>query len=91
VRDESLLTLPEAVRRMTSLPADILGLEGRGRLQVGAFADIVIFDPEEVSDRATLEQPRRKALGIDAVLVNGRAVYRTGTLTGALPGRTLRR
>ncbi|HEX9723251.1 MAG TPA: amidohydrolase family protein [Vicinamibacteria bacterium] len=91
VRDESLVSLPEAVRRMTSLPADILGLESRGRLQVGAFADIVLFDPRKISDRATLEAPRRKALGIDAVLVNGRAVYRKGALTGALPGRTLRR
>ena len=68
MREESLLSLPEAVRRMTSLPADTLRLEGRGRLQVGAHADVVLFDSEEISDRATLEDPRRKATGVDTVL-----------------------
>jgi len=91
VREESLISLPEAVRRMTSLPADILGLEGRGRLDVGACADMVLFDKETVLDEATLEAPRLKARGVDTVLVNGRAVYRKGGLTGALPGQTVRR
>jgi len=91
VRKEGVLTLPEAVRRMTSLPASILGLENRGVLRVGAFADIVIFDPELIEDRATLEEPRLRAQGIEMVLVNGRAVYRAGALTGTLPGAALRR
>ena len=91
VRKEGLLTLSEAVRRMTSLPASILGLEDRGVLREGAFADVVIFDPELIEDRATLEQPRLRANGVELVLVNGRAVYRAGTLTGALPGVPLRR
>jgi N-acyl-D-amino-acid deacylase len=91
VRKEGLLTLPEAVRRMTSLPASILGLEDRGILREGAFADVVVFDPELVEDRATLEEPRLRAQGVEMVLVNGRAVYRAGTLTGALPGVALRR
>ena len=91
VREESLVSLPEAVRRMTSLPADILGLKGRGRLQVGAYADVVLFDSEDISDRATLEAPRRKALGVDTVLVNGCAVYRKGAATGTLPGQIVRR
>jgi N-acyl-D-aspartate/D-glutamate deacylase len=91
VRKDALLTLPEAVRRMTSLPASILGLGDRGVLREGAFADVVIFDPELIEDRATLEEPRLRALGVEMVLVNGRAVYRAGALTGALPGVALRR
>jgi N-acyl-D-aspartate/D-glutamate deacylase len=90
VRRERLLTLPEAVRRMTSLPASILGLEDRGVLRGGAHADVVVFDPEAIEDRATLEEPRLKARGIDVVFVNGRRVYRGGALTGARPGVVLR-
>ncbi len=91
VRKEGLLSLPEAVRRMTSLPASILGLEDRGNLRKGAFADVVVFDPDLVEDRATLEEPRLRAQGVEMVLVNGRVVYRAGSLTGALPGVALRR
>jgi N-acyl-D-amino-acid deacylase len=91
VRMQGLLTLPEAVRRMTSLPASILGLEDRGVLREGARADVVVFDPEAVEDRASLEEPRARARGIEIVLVNGKVVYRTGALTGALPGTALRR
>ena len=91
VRKEGLLSLPEAVRRMTSLPASILGLEDRGVLREGAFADAVVFDPELIEDRATLEEPRLRAQGVEMVFVNGRAVYRAGALTGALPGVALRR
>ncbi len=89
VRGERLLALPEAIRRMTSLPASILGLLDRGVLREGAFADVVVFDPAAVSDRATLEEPRLRAQGVDLVLVNGRAVYRKGAVTGALPGVAL--
>ncbi len=91
VRDESLLSLPEAIRRMTSLPADTIGLEGRGRLQKGAWADIVVFDPDVVRDEATLDEPRRHARGIDAVFVNGTLTYERGQLTGELAGSILRR
>ncbi len=91
VRGERLLTLAEAVRRMTSLPASILGLRDRGVLREGAFADVVVFDPDAIEDRATLEEPRRRATGVDAVLVNGRVVCRNGALTGTLPGAVLRR
>jgi N-acyl-D-amino-acid deacylase len=91
VRGERLLSLAEAVRRMTSLPASILGLPDRGVLREGASADLVVFDPEAIEDRATLEEPRRRARGVDTVLVNGKAVYRAGALTGALPGVSLRR
>ena len=91
VRDESLLSLPEAIRRMTSLPADTIGLEGRGRLQKGAWADIVVFDPDVVRDEATLDEPRRHARGIDAVFVNGTLTYERDQLTGELAGSILRR
>ena len=74
---------------MTSLPADILGLDGRGRLAPEHFADVVIFDPSEIGDEATLAEPRKKAKGIERVLVNGVTVYRDGALTGTLPGTTL--
>jgi N-acyl-D-amino-acid deacylase len=88
-RDQGVLSLAEAVRRMTSLPADLLGIEGRGRLVAGAFADVVIFDPDTVADEATLAEPRKKAKGIERVLVNGSTVYRDGTLTGLMPGAAI--
>lgn len=90
-RDERLLTLPEAVRRMTSLPADNLGLAGRGRLQPGTYADVVVFDPQEVRDLATYADPHREAVGVQHVLVNGQLVLRDREFTGATPGRRLRR
>jgi N-acyl-D-amino-acid deacylase len=91
VRGERMLTLADAVRRMTSLPASILGLPDRGVLREGACADIVVFDPETIEDRATLEEPRLTARGVEMVFVNGRAVYAGGKLTGSLPGKVLRR
>jgi N-acyl-D-amino-acid deacylase len=86
-----LLSLEEAIRRMTSLPAEILGLPDRGRIRQGAAADLVLFDPRRVRDRATLSEPRRAPQGIERVLVNGRVVFQNGRATGALPGRALRR
>ena len=71
VRDESVLALPEAIRKMTSLSADVLGLPDRGRLRVGAAADLVVFDPATVADRATFEAPHAPPAGIAAVVVNG--------------------
>jgi N-acyl-D-amino-acid deacylase len=90
-RDEGLFSLSEAIRRMTSQPADTLRLTGRGRLTADAFADIVVFDPDGVQDHATYEQPHQYSSGVRHVLVNGQAVVRDGKLTGALPGRRLRR
>ena len=86
-RDEGLLTLEEAIRRLTSFPADNLKLDRRGRLAPGQFADIVVFDPARVRDRATFEEPHQYAEGMVHVWVNGRQVLRDGEHTGALPGR----
>ena len=91
VREAGLLTLEDAVRRMTSLPAGRFGLTGRGRLVPGGYADIVVFDPETIGDRATFEQPTEPAAGIDVVLVNGEIVWKGGAATGSRPGRALRR
>jgi N-acyl-D-amino-acid deacylase len=89
-RDEGVLTLPEAIRKMTGLPARRLGLADRGVLAPGARADVVAFDPARVGDRATYEEPHRYAAGIEHVLVNGRVVIDRGAHTGARPGRVLR-
>jgi len=90
VRDEKLVPLPEAIRRMTSLPAANLGLADRGTLKVGAFADVVAFDPATIADKATFEQPHQYAVGMRHVLVNGVPVLRDGEHTGATPGRALK-
>jgi N-acyl-D-amino-acid deacylase len=89
-RDEGVLALSEAVRKMTSLPADALGLADRGRIRTGAAADLVVFDPATVADRATFEAPHQAPLGIGAVVVNGVPVVLDGEPTGATPGRVLR-
>ena len=91
VRDEGVISLEEAVRRLTSLPAGRLRLEGRGRLEPGYLADIVVFDPDSIRDHATFEDPHRLATGVEHVLVNGVPVVRNGAHTGAMPGRALRR
>ncbi|HXY99289.1 MAG TPA: D-aminoacylase [Stellaceae bacterium] len=90
-REEKLFPLEEAVRRMTGLPAQRFGLTGRGRLAPGAYADITVFDPAEIIDRATFAAPTAPAAGIHLVLVNGTPVWREGAATGARPGRALRR
>lgn len=89
VRDEKLIPLEEAIRRLTSLPATNLGLEGRGELKVGAFADVVAFDPLTIADRATFADPHQYSVGMKHVLVNGRPVLVEGEHTSALPGRAL--
>jgi len=89
VRDTRDLTLAEAVRRLTSLPADTLAIEGRGRLKPGQFADVVVFDPATIADRATYEKPAQLATGVSEVLVNGRFALRGGKATGAATGRVL--
>ena len=90
-REVGLFPLEEAVRRMTGLPAARFGLTGRGRIAVGAYADITVFDPATVIDRATFADPATPAAGIDLVLVNGTPVWRDGAATDARPGHALRR
>jgi N-acyl-D-amino-acid deacylase len=91
VRDEVLLGLEEAVRRMTSAPAGRLGLRDRGTIHDGAVADLVVFDPATVRSDATVDHPSRDPEGIDHVIVGGTLVVEGGRPTGALPGRALRR
>ncbi len=91
VRDEQLLSLEEAVRKMTGAPAARLGLTDRGLLRDGLVADLVIFDAARVRSNATYDEPRRYPDGIDYVIVNGELVVDGGRHTGALPGRALRR
>jgi N-acyl-D-amino-acid deacylase len=90
VREEHLLTLEDAVRKMTSLPASRMKLADRGRIAPNLKADLVLFDPRTVIDRSTFEDPRRLAEGIVLVVVNGEAVWSDGKPTGARPGRVLR-
>ncbi|MGH6938977.1 N-acyl-D-amino-acid deacylase family protein [Hypericibacter sp.] len=89
-REVGLFTLEEAVRKMTSLSAERFGLEGRGRIEVGFAADLVVFDAGTIIDRATYDDPTQPAAGIDAVLVAGEAVWEQGRSTGVRPGRVLR-
>lgn len=90
VREEKLLSLAEAVRRMTAFPAENLKLDRRGRLAPGYFADLVVFDPDTIADRATFESPHQLAVGVEQLFVNGAAVIRDGVHTGAKPGRAVR-
>ena len=90
VREEKLVPLPEAIRRITSMPAQREHLTGRGQIQLGYFADITVFDPGTILDEATYSEPTRLSKGVEYVLVNGRIEYDHGTLTGAHAGRALR-
>jgi N-acyl-D-amino-acid deacylase len=90
VRELHLLTLEEAVRKMTSLPAQAFRLKNRGELEPGAVADVVIFDPDKVADAATFDAPHAYALGFSHVIVNGVPVIRDGAVTDARPGRPVR-
>lgn len=89
VREQRLLTLEDAVRKMTSLPADRLGLRERGQIRTGFFADVVVLDPGTVMDRATYDRPHQLSVGISQVFVNGVPVVQNGAVTGATPGRAL--
>ncbi len=90
VREEKLLSLAEAVRKLSGLPASNLGLDRRGLLQPGMFADVVVFDPATIGDRATYERPQQYSVGVRDVFVNGIHVLRNGEPTGAKAGRALR-
>jgi N-acyl-D-amino-acid deacylase len=90
VREEGVLSIEEAVRKSTSAVATRLGITDRGLLYPGMYADVVVFDPETIGDRATFEDPHRLSVGVEHVFVNGRAVLRDGLHTGARPGRAVR-
>ncbi len=89
VREEKVISLSEAVRRLTGLPATNLGLDRRGFLRTGMFADVVVFDPQTIADRATFENPHQYSVGVKHVFVNGVQVLRDGEHTNAKPGRAL--
>jgi N-acyl-D-amino-acid deacylase len=90
VRGQGVISVPEAVRRMTSLPAARFGLAGRGSLTTGAHADLVVFDPAVIRDVATYEDPKREPEGVHWVVINGQLVYDRGRHSGARPGQLLR-
>lgn len=90
VRDEKLIPLEEAIRRLTSLPAANLKIDRRGLLKPGYLADVVVFDPGRIQDHATYQRPHQYATGVRDVFVNGQPVLRQGEHTGAKPGRVVR-
>ncbi len=89
VRDEKLIPLEEAIRRLTSFPAENLRIQKRGLLKPGYYADVVVFDPDRIQDRATYEKPHQLAVGVEHVFVNGVQVLKNGEHTGATPGRVV--
>ena len=89
VREQKVISLSEAVRRLTSLPATNLGLDRRGFIRTGMFADVVVFDPQTIADRATFENPHQYSVGVKHVFVNGVQVIKDGEHTDAKPGRAL--
>ncbi len=89
VREEKVISLADAVRRLTGLPATNLGLDGRGFLRPGLFADVVVFDPKTIADHATFEKPHQYAVGVQHVFVNGVHVLKDGEHTDAKPGRAI--
>lgn len=91
VREEQVLGLEDAVRKMTSLPASRMGLSDRGVIREGAAADLVLFDPSTVADRADFDRPHQFSAGVRTVVVNGRIVIDDGEDTGAVAGTVLRK
>jgi N-acyl-D-aspartate/D-glutamate deacylase len=87
--DRNVISLEQAIHAATGLPAQVLGLEDRGLLKAGSAADLVVFDPAKIADRATFSRPHQYSEGIRLVLVNGRPAVEEGTLTGTLAGRPL--
>ena len=90
VREDKIVTLEDAIRKMTSLPAQRMGIKDRGILKPGFFADLVVFDPVTITDKATFENPHQYSEGISLVIVNGMPVWENGKFTGNLPGRVIR-
>ena len=91
VRDEKLMSMEEGVRRMTSLPISHLKIKKRGELKKGYYADIVVFDPKQIIDQATFDNPHQYSTGVVHVFVNGTHVLKEGEHTGAFPGKAIRR
>jgi N-acyl-D-amino-acid deacylase len=89
VRDEKVIRLGEAIRRLTTLPAEILKLKDRGSLKQGYYADVVVFDPATIQDHATYEKPHQYSTGVQQVFVNGVQVLKNGKHTGAKPGKVV--
>src|SRR5262249_39564246 len=89
VRDEKVIPLSEAIRRLSGLPATNLELDRRGFLREGYFADVVVFDPQTIADKATFENPHQYSIGVKHVFVNGVQVLKDGEHTNAKPGRAL--
>jgi N-acyl-D-amino-acid deacylase len=90
VYKEHILTLPDAIKKITSLPAHKFGLRGRGVIGKGAYADITIFDPRNLTPGASVSDPCKRPTGIEYVIVNGQIVLEHGEFTGAFPGKVLR-
>jgi dihydroorotase/N-acyl-D-amino-acid deacylase len=90
VREEHKLTLEDALRKFSAFPAARLRMNDRGVLKAGMWADLVVFDPEKVTDLATFERPNQLSQGMDCVLVNGVPVIMDGKMTGKLPGKVIR-
>lgn len=90
VREEKVVSLPEAIRKLTSLPAAVLSLTDRGFLKAGYFADVVVFDPNTIQDHATYDRPHQLATGVEEVWVNGQLALVDGKPTGAPSGRAIR-
>ena len=91
VRSREAITLEDAVRKMTSYPASIFGLKGRGSIRPGGYADLVLFDPSKIRDRATFDNPRREARGISHVIINGQVAFKGGKFIDPSRGRVVRR
>jgi N-acyl-D-amino-acid deacylase len=90
VREQRVIPLEEAIRRLTALPAQNLRIRNRGSLTLGYFADVVVFNPETIQDHATFAEPHQYATGVSHVFVNGVQVLADGEHTGATPGRVVR-
>ena len=90
VREKNVVSLPEAIRKMTLLPAQRLGLQSRGRISPGYFADIAVFDPGTIAEHATFADPHQYSTGVSHVLVNGQSALADGELSGEVPGRVIR-
>jgi N-acyl-D-aspartate/D-glutamate deacylase len=90
VREQGIISLPESIRKMTKLPADVLGLKDRGQIKNNFWADLVVFNPNTIIDNATWENPHQYPSGISWVIVNGKIAVDHGTWTDSLPGKVLK-
>jgi N-acyl-D-amino-acid deacylase len=91
IRERNVMSLEDGIRRITALPAEHVGFTERGLIQVGNYADLVLFDPETVKDQSTYEAPHVPSVGIEKVWVNGQLVFEDGEITGNRPGKPIRR